>query len=282
MVCWGYFYNTTFLHMVAHVTLLVALHDFDLAEMFFCFFSQNFNIARNVKAQCNDTSDSWIRIKAPVWGFYYRWWQSATNRHHWILKLSGFIVRIQMPNFTVNKQIKMKPLKVGSRHISKHSLLLRLLFLSYCSSWFINFKAYCLPYLLQVSLLLSFGLKYQVCFTQTRIILCFSTYSFTMIKDIVFIGNYKAVFFMSCIKSNFPAAGSWDGELNSNKRCVVRLCLRMWAAVKTAAGSIWNSVKVSTDDHPTSISLTCELHIKCDLNENEAPRITIDLNGFAA
>ncbi len=154
---------------------------------------QNINIARNIKAQCNDTSASWIRIKAPVWGFYSRRWQSATHR---ILKLV-FIVRIQMPNFTVNKQVKMKPLKVGSRHISKRSLLLRLLLLSYCSSRFINFKAYCLPRLLQVSLLLSFGLKYKVCFTQTRtiVILCFSPYSFTMIKDIVFIRNYKAVFF---------------------------------------------------------------------------------------
>ncbi len=221
MVCWGYFYNTTFLHMVAHVTLLVALHDFDLAENVFFFFSQNFNIARNVKAQCNDTSDSWIRIKVLVWGFYSRWWQSATNRHHWILKLSGFIVRIQMPNFTVNKQIKMKPLKVGSRHISKHSLLLRLLFLSYCSSRFINFKAYCLPYLLQVSLLLSFGLKYQVCFTQTRIILCFSTYSFTMIKDIVFIRNYKAVFLHVMHKKQFSSGGimRWRAEFKQTLCC---------------------------------------------------------------
>lgn len=121
---------------------------------------QNFSIARNVKAQCKDPSDSWIQIKAPVWGFYSRRWRSATHRHHWILKLPAFIVRIQMPNFTVNKQIKMKPLKVGSRHISKRSLLLQLLFLSHCSSRFINFKAYCLPFLLQVSLLLSFRLKY--------------------------------------------------------------------------------------------------------------------------
>lgn len=76
-----------------------------------------------------------------------------------MLKVSSFIVRIQMPNFTANKQIKMKSLKVGSRHISKRSLLLRQLFLSDCSSQFINFKAYCLPFLLQVSLLLSFRPK---------------------------------------------------------------------------------------------------------------------------
>lgn len=152
IVFWGSFYNIT--------TLLVAPHDFDLAEKWFSKMFRNFNIGGNVKAQRNDTSDSRIRIKAAVWGFYSRRWQSRTHRHHWILKLCCFIVRIQMPNFTVNKQIKMKPLKVGSRHISKRSLLLGLLFLSYCSSRFINFKAYCLAFLLRVSLLLSFRLKY--------------------------------------------------------------------------------------------------------------------------
>lgn len=117
-------------------------------------------------------------------GFYSRRWQRTTHQHHWILKVSSFIVRIQMPNFTANKRIKMKSLKVGSRHISKRSLLLRQLFLSDCSSQFINFKAYCLPFLLQVSLLFSeFSPQVLGMLTQTQapeLYPFISSYSFTI------------------------------------------------------------------------------------------------------
>lgn len=172
----------------------------------------------------------------------------------------------------------MKSLKVGSCHISKCSLLLRLLFLLYCS---LTSKCIVCPFFSKSRSCWVFAssTRYALLKQEPKSSCFFFLHILSQWSKTLFSSGITKLFFLDVMHKKHISSGGimrWWDDFKQTPCSTSLPAYGCGPAVKTIAGLIlggnepWNSVKVSTDDHPTSISPRCGLHIQCDMNENEA------------